>query len=82
MIMTVSFPIVTARAIAESDLANQTLISQIVERVIDGGETDSRQRPARGFVHFRGRRMMVARADDVEHNSPLSRETGFPGRFS
>jgi len=79
--MTVSFPIVAARAIAEGYLANQALISQIAERVIDGGETDSRQRLARRFENFRGCRVMVARADHVEHNSPLPRETGFTDRL-
>lgn len=81
MIMTVSFPIVAARAIAKGYLANQTLISQIAERVIDGGKTDSRQRLARGFENFRGRRVMVARANHIEHNSPLPRETAFTGRL-
>ena len=79
--MTVSFPIVAARAIAEGYLANHALISQIAERVIDGGKANSRQSLARRFEDFRGRWVMVARADHVKHNSPLPGETSFAGRF-
>jgi len=79
--MTIRFPIVAAGTIAEGYLANQALISQIAERVIDGGKANSRQGLARRFEDFRGRWVMVARADHLEHNSPLPRETDFTGRL-
>jgi len=77
VIMPVCFSIVAAGAVAESYLADHALLFQITERVIDRSETDSGQRLTRRFEDFSGRRVLVARAHHVKHDSTLTRETGF-----
>ena len=71
MIVPVGFAVVTARAIAEIDLANQSLVAQEPQRVVYGGETDTRHFIAGRIKDLRGRGMLMARLDHVEHHLPL-----------
>ena len=72
MVVTISFPIIAARAVAKRYFAHQSGFFQISQRVINRSETDCRQAPSCGRKNFCRRRVRVTRANNVEHGLALT----------
>jgi hypothetical protein len=72
MIVSISFAIITAGAVAELNLMNQSFVSQKPERVINRGETNPRQLPPRGVEDLGSGGMMIARLNRFEHHLTLA----------
>jgi len=74
MVMTISFAIVPAGAIAKTYFMNQTCFFQVTKRVINGCVADSGETLSRCFKNFARSWVIVTVKNHLKHGITLRRE--------
>lgn len=75
MIVPLEFTVVARAVCTEPDLADESFVLQVAQRVVDGGERDAGQEPARMLEDLIGREMLIGFADDAEYSLALFRKS-------
>ena len=71
MVVTISFPVVTAGAISKIDFVNQPGLFQVAQRIVNGCVADAWQPPAGRLKDVAGGGVIVAFLDHLENRLPL-----------
>lgn len=77
MIVTIGLAIVSAGAVAEIYLVNQSGFLQVAQRVVNRCVADTGQAPAGRFEDVAGSRVVVTLLDHLKNRLSLRRELGF-----